>query len=205
MEEQEIWKDIVGYGGRYKISTSGRVLFTGNYLGNKRKSRPRLVKTRKNAFGYATVCLYTRNIGKTHMVHRLIAEAFIPNPNSKKYIDHINTIRDDNRIENLRWVSAKENCNNQLTREHIKESSKKAFNNPKVRKERSERMKRINDIVVEKRRKKVTQYSVDGTFVAEYKSLRCAAKSVGGYVNYISHVCKGIRESYKGFIWKYKE
>lgn len=204
MAEEEIWKDIKGYEGRYKISNRGNVLSTGNYL-NGRKHKERLVKTRKNKYGYITVCLYTRQVGRTCMLHRLIADAFIDNPMHKPFIDHINTIKDDNRIENLRWVTAKENCNNPLSLKHIKESSKLVSNRIEVRKERSERMRRINDIVVEKRRKKVLQFDLNGNFIREHKSVRYAAKSVNGHPHYITFVCRGEWKQYKGFVWKYKE
>ena len=57
-------------------------------------------------------------------VHRAVAELFIPNPENKPYVDHINTVKTDNRAENLRWVTHKENCNNPLTLKHISESSR---------------------------------------------------------------------------------
>ena len=57
-------------------------------------------------------------------VHRAVAELFIPNPENKPYVDHINTNPLDNRAENLRWVSTKENCNNPLTRKHMSEARK---------------------------------------------------------------------------------
>ena len=57
-------------------------------------------------------------------VHRAVAELFIPNPENKTFVDHINTVKTDNRTENLRWVTHKENCNNPLTLKHISESSR---------------------------------------------------------------------------------
>ena len=68
--------------------------------------------------GYPRVCV---SHGKTEYVHRLVAKNFIPNPNNLPYVDHINRIRDDNRVENLRWVTALENSNNtqcNLDKEH---------------------------------------------------------------------------------------
>lgn len=57
-------------------------------------------------------------------IHRAVAELFVPNPENKPFVDHINTDRLDNRAENLRWVTAKENCNNPLTRKHKSEASR---------------------------------------------------------------------------------
>ena len=59
--------------------------------------------------GYPRVCV---GHGKTEYVHRLVAKNFIPNPDNLPYVDHINRVRDDNRVENLRWVTALENSNN---------------------------------------------------------------------------------------------
>lgn len=61
-----------------------------------------------NSNGYRTVGVN----GKRHRVHRLVAETFIPNPDNKSFVDHINRIRDDNRVENLRWVTRSENERN---------------------------------------------------------------------------------------------
>lgn len=57
-------------------------------------------------------------------IHRVVAELFVPNPENKQFIDHINTVKTDNRAENLRWVTAKENSNNPLTKQHASEAQK---------------------------------------------------------------------------------
>lgn len=204
MDKEEIWKDIKGYEGRYKISNLGNVLYTGNMLDG-RKCEPRFIKPRVNRYGYVTVCLYTGRTGKTCMVHRLIAVAFIPNPEGKKYVDHINTIRDDNRIKNLRWCTARENINNPLSRQHLKKSAREVSERIEVKSGRSERMKLINDIVIKKRCKPVLKFNEEGVFLEEYMSMRRAAKDVGGFSCYIRKVCRGQMKSYRGYIWKYKD
>lgn len=103
------WKDVPGFEGRYLVSDYGAIknAKTGYFL---------TVQRRCN--GYMTVTINK----KLMLVHRVVALAFIPNPENKPYVDHINTVKSDNRVENLRWVTAKENANNKLTREHQKEA-----------------------------------------------------------------------------------
>ena len=74
----------------------------------------RFIKEYKNKKGYNTICLCKDNKKKTFLVHRLLGKAFIPNPLNKKCIDHINQIRDDNRLINLRWATVSENNQNKI-------------------------------------------------------------------------------------------
>ena len=104
----EIWKEIKGYEGLYEVSSEGRVrnLIKGNYL------------SLKNLNGYQRVGLCIHHKQKWFFVHRLVAQTFIPNPEEKPEVDHINCDRCDNRVENLRWVTSKENNNNPITRKN---------------------------------------------------------------------------------------
>ena len=70
------------------------------------------LKHSKNMYGYLKVCLYKNGKKSFKQIHRLLAQAYIPNLNNKPQVDHINRIRDDNRLENLRWVTRSENCSN---------------------------------------------------------------------------------------------
>jgi len=97
--------EIIGY-ENYLIYEDGRVY-------NQKYNRFLKPGTRA---GYKQVVLHKEGKGKTHKVHRLVAEHYIPNPENKKCVDHINRIRDDNRIENLRWASYSENSQNQTKR-----------------------------------------------------------------------------------------
>lgn len=116
----EIWKDIDGYEGLYQVSNRGRV----KALNFARSGKEGIIKQQTNHKGYNVVYLSRDDIRKTFKVHRLVALAFIPNIENKLCVDHINTIRNDNRVENLRWVTHKENCNNELTKEHMSGTKK---------------------------------------------------------------------------------
>jgi len=95
-------KDIVGYEGLYGIEEDGRVW---SY-----KRECYLIPVLKNK--YYSINIYKDKIRTPYYIHRLIAIAYIPNPDNKPFIDHINRIRTDNRIENLRWVTQYENGQN---------------------------------------------------------------------------------------------
>lgn len=105
--DKEIWKvyKVMKYGSRtYEVSNKGRVKLNGKII------EPTLWT------GYPRVGSFR--------VHRAVAELFIPNPDNKPCIDHINTDRTDNRVENLRWVSHKENSNNPLSKIHYSNAHK---------------------------------------------------------------------------------
>ena len=115
--ENEIWKDVVGYEGRYRISSIGRILsldrpvetVRGNFSYTNRING-RLLKTRLlQTGGYESVTLSKNHIPKQYLVHRLIALAFIPNPENKKTVNHKNGIKTANYLENLEWSTQSEN------------------------------------------------------------------------------------------------
>lgn len=118
----EEWKDIKGYEGMYQVSNLGRIksLDRKDSRGNFVKGK--ILKTSLNGKGYRCLKLSKNGIRKPFRVHRLVAETFIPNPDNLPCIDHINTIKTDNRVENLRWCTLKENMNNPITKETCSKS-----------------------------------------------------------------------------------
>lgn len=108
----EVWKDIEGYKGKYQVSNMGNV----KSLNYRSTGQEKILKQIFNAVGYPQVGLYKDGKMKWHMTHKLVAQAFIDNPDNKPRISHINTIRADNRAENLCWASQKEISNNPITK-----------------------------------------------------------------------------------------
>lgn len=136
----EIWKPVKGFEGLYEVSNMGNVRSVDRYVmfGDRccfLKGKPR--KPYLTPKGYLSATLSKNKKGKNYLVHRLVAEAFIANPNESPFVDHINTIRDDNRVENLRWCSYKENSNNPLTIEHIRSKEVQEKRLATVRKKQS--------------------------------------------------------------------
>jgi len=110
---EEIWKDVVGYEGYYQISNFGRVKSVKRVIedswGRTATLKEKIIKPSKIRKGYFIISLYKNAVYKKILVHRLVATAFISNIEGKKEVNHINGIKDDNRLLNLEWSTASEN------------------------------------------------------------------------------------------------
>lgn len=109
---QEIWKDVVGYEGRYEISSLGSV----KSLNYNKTGKPKLLAKIFHHSGYLCTCLNRGGKVKWIYVHRLVAIAFIPNPNGYDQVNHINSNKSDPRLENLEW------CNQSQNRRHAQDA-----------------------------------------------------------------------------------
>jgi len=173
--ETEIWKDIEGYEGKYQVSNLGNVksLNYNNY------GYEKLLSPFLNS-GYLYVDLLINTKRRTFRVHRLVAEAFIPNSDNKPEVNHINEIKTNNRAENLEWVTRKENVNHGTCPERKRKSM-------------------ING----KTSKRVLQYDLEGKFIQEWESVNEIGRN-GFRATSISNCCLGKINTYKGFIWRHK-
>lgn len=101
--EGEEWRDIaLPKGEGYKVSNFGRVL-------SYKSGAPKLLNPVLKSKGYMSVVLYNDGSSRIYLVHVLVASAFIPNPKNKPFVNHKNGVKTDNRLENLEWVTCREN------------------------------------------------------------------------------------------------
>lgn len=188
----EIWKDIKGYEGLYQVSNLGRVrsldrtiCFT--YKGYKKQMR---IKSKIrvpviNRTGYYMISLCKNNIHDCKLISRLVAETFIPNPENKPQVDHINTIRTDNRAENLRWCTQQENTDNPISK-----NKHKAYYTEHIGKKHH-------------CAKKCIQLTTKGEIVKIWESIVDAYLETGIDRHHISACCNNKRKSAGGYNWEF--
>lgn len=184
---REIWEEIPGF-SQYQISNKGRL--------KSFKSRPQngLVLSNINATGgYLSVVLRRKEGDRYTRIHRLVAEAFIPNPENKREVNHKDSDKQNNRVDNLEWATPVENCRHAA----------------RVNPDMLSGMKYHNQVV---RPKTISQFTLSGELLAEYPNSVEAQKATGVCQRNILQVAS--RDEYKpgktrkqagGFIWVYAE
>lgn len=194
--EHEIWRPVVGYEGLYEVSNLGRVRSMGHYVtqnGNcgtpfTRFYKGRIIHATCTSNGYEGLTLSNGSKRENKSVHRLVAEAFIPNPNGLPQVNHKNEVRNDNRAENLEWCTVAYN----VTYGHRTEKAARARSKP------------------------VLQITRGGTVVASFLSIHSAAEETGIYYRNIYAVANrtkrfdkskrgNTRKTAGGFVWVYLE
>ena len=191
----EVWKDIKDYEGLYQINNKGEVkalektIWNGQgYLYFPEKIR----KLNPDKDGYLNITLSNKGKVKTFKIHRLVAEAFIPNPNNLPEVNHKDGDKTNNNVDNLEWCTRKENqkhafriglINQNGERNHM--YGKLGADNP-------------NSIPIYQLNKNT------GDIIREYDSLASAGRDLSVNTGKICLVCQGKRNSAYGYKWKYK-
>ena len=174
----EHWKAIAGYEGLYEVSDQGRV----KSLNYNHTGKESILKPGKNSSGYLHVIICKNGHRKQTLVHRIVAEAFIPNPKGLATVNHKDEIKSNNSASNLEWMSQRDN-NNYGT--HNKRVAESHINHPSLSKQVQMLDKSTGELLA--------------TFPSTHEAERvtCIDKSN------ISKCCNGKRKSVGGYIWRY--
>ena len=191
---QEIWKDIKGFEGMYQVSNLGRVRSVDRFDSIGRLQKGNIKAIRDNGKGYKVVQMYKDNKPKICYIHRLVATAFIDNPDNKPEVHHIDSDRSNNKLENLQWVTSKENNN---FPEHI-ESMKK---NPNWLKNSKSAMAKAREkaMVINSYRTKF----IRGDVSLEFSSLAEGARQLGLDKGGCTRVANGKQKHTHGYKVEY--
>ena len=160
-------KDIKNYEGIYQVTENGDVWSV---------RRNRFLKPYKNQLGYLRVVLSKNGIHKRYSVHRLVAQAFIDNPDNLPCVNHKDENKLNNNVDNLEWCTIRyNNC----------------YNDGQIKRARF-------------KRKKVYQYDLNGNLIKEWISVNDAGRN-GYSQGHVASCCRGERKTHKGFIWSYEK
>ena len=188
MNESEIWKDVAGYEGFYQVSNKGNVRSVARKDSRGHRYRGRVLKQGYGSSGYLHIDLHKNGKSKTRAVHRLVAEAFLPNPKGLPQVNHIDELKDNNELANLEWCTREYNVNHGT---------------------RNKRMAQAQS-------KKVRAVNAKTGDVVEFNSTAAAGRK-GYYQSSVSRACRGNYKAstgklvggdghlYKGYRWEYYE
>ena len=210
--EREEWRAVKGYEGLYEVSSFGRVRSLDRWVKSKgqaeRFCKGKILKIRHDKYGYMRATLFDKQIAKNAQVHRLVVDAFVPNPDNLPCVNHRNEIKDCNIPDNLEpcTVAYNNSYGTKLKKQAEKQRGQKR---PQVADKlrgitRSEETKQRCTEAKRRKMKPVLQYTLDGELIGEYESIKEAARQSGIHYGNICNCCVGRFHTAGGYVWKYK-
>ena len=227
--ENEVWKDIPDYEGLYQVSNLGRI----KSLNFNKTGKEKIMKPRTGNRYYMTA-LWKNGIRKDYLLHRIVAETFIPNPENKPFINHKDENCFNNSINNLMWCTHKENMNwgtrneriskvnkGKIIPKNIREKISKSNKGKKISDEQKEYLRKIRTGIKlteehkkkisisnkGKTAKKVNQYDLQGNFIKKWDCIMDFYKSINKSEksSSVSSCCSGKYKTAFGYKWKYAD
>ncbi|WP_260301600.1 NUMOD4 motif-containing HNH endonuclease [Schleiferilactobacillus harbinensis] len=190
----EKWKDIEHYEGIYQVSNLGRVRSIPRVDGIGHPWHGKVLKPTPQRNGYLNVSLLDGHGNRKKMrVHRLVAQAFVPNPNNYQEVNHLDECRTNNCASNLEWCTTQQNLNYGT---RSKKQSQSMKNNPIV-------IHRLRGYA-KSQRKPVLQITLNGLLVKEWPSVS-STSDAGFKISGVSDCCLGKISMHHGYKWKFKE
>lgn len=183
----EVWRSVVGYMDLYEVSNLGRVRSLERYYTQRNGYSYHMNGCIMSPFdtkdGYKAVRFRANGTRKTFRVHRLVAEAFVPNPDNLPVVNHKDENKTNNCADNLEWCSVDYNLHYGTSSERLSRSHK---NHPRLS-------------------KPIEQYTMDGQLIQTFPSSAEAARQLGLHAVNISCCCRGIYKQCGGYLWKYQK
>ena len=201
---KQVWKDIPGYEGVYQVSNTGKVRSL-NYRGT---GKTKILKQSTSKHGYKKVVLYKNKKGKTYLVHRLIAQTFIPNPNNWPQVNHKDENKTNNVAWNLEWCTSKYNNNYGTCRERMIEKQKDKYVSKETRRKLSKSLKGKNRGKDNVHSKPIIMLTLDGEFIRRWDCIADAVRFLNKNNNCSGNIVKSLKNANKtayGYKWKYEE
>jgi hypothetical protein len=169
---EELWEDVPESNGKYRVSNMGRIMRMN------KQSKPRVIKGGANMKGYLTISGLRQH---RTLIHRLVAQAFVPNPHNKPYINHIDGVKTNNQYTNLEWCTLLENM-----------------------------IHAGNMGLIEGKVRPVNQYTMQGVFVRTFPSVSAVSREFSkqkdnAATNNIKKAIRGERSAAFGYVWRYAD
>lgn len=196
---EEIWKDIKGYEGLYEVSNLGNVRRYYKYDKHTYNPHFKVLLIKPNNCGYLNVKLYKNGSYKHFQVHRLVAEAFLPNPDNLPQVNHKDENKVNNSVSNLEWCTAKYNCNYGTHNERSRIGNVGKI----VSQETRYKISLSKQGSIAHNRTKIKQINNIGETLNIFDSIKDASLFIGCSPASICDVLKGRSKTCKGYRWEY--